>query len=164
MHAPLFATLRKHFPDPERMGIEELYRWIGYPENAVDISFANTGAVRMSLALLGAGFPNPGLFRVKAGRYKGRMLETRQRMLCDFLTRQLEAPEKYSNGQDAEQLIGSRHGIIAFFQLHGPADNPGHMALVERTTWDSFRAGTPGGDRPGGCFWDAVDVWFWPFP
>jgi hypothetical protein len=39
---------------------------IGYPENASNPNFYNTGAIRMSLALLGAGYPDPGVYPIKA--------------------------------------------------------------------------------------------------
>ncbi len=52
-----YAKLRMHFPDTDSVGREELYHWIGYPENITDPNFYNTCAIRMSLALLGAGSP-----------------------------------------------------------------------------------------------------------
>ncbi len=52
-----YAKLRMHFPDTDSVGREELYHWIGYPENITVPNFYNTCAIRMSLALLGAGYP-----------------------------------------------------------------------------------------------------------
>jgi len=87
-----------HFPDTDSVPLEELWRWLGYPENIKDINFSNTCAVRMSLALLGAGFPSPGNYPVKAGKYKGKAIETKQRTLSRWLVRHLGAPEKYKSG------------------------------------------------------------------
>ena len=84
-----FATLRKHFPDTQSITPDELYHWIGYPENIGNPNFLNTCAIRLSLALLGAGFPNPGAWPVKAGKFKGRKIETRQRRLGLWLVGQL---------------------------------------------------------------------------
>jgi hypothetical protein len=54
-----FAVLRMHFPDTDSVSLEELWQWLGYPENIKDINFSNTCAVRMSLALLGARLSKP---------------------------------------------------------------------------------------------------------
>lgn len=55
-----YGNLRMHFPDTDSIGRDELYHWIGYPQKINDPNFYNTCAIRMSLALLGAGYPNPG--------------------------------------------------------------------------------------------------------
>jgi hypothetical protein len=164
MRAPPFAQLRMHFPDTESVGPDELYQWIGYPENIPDINFENTCAIRMSLALMGAGFPNPGTYPIKAGKYKGRMIETRQKKLSTFLVKQLGQPEKFKQGQSAEKGIGSRHGIVSFFQLHGSTDNQGHISIFAKNKWEIFRCGPESDHRPTGCYWSAVEIWFWPFP
>jgi hypothetical protein len=159
-----FAKVRMHFLDPDSVDLDELYQSIGYPENMANANFANTCAVRMSLALLGAGFPNPGHYPVKAGKYKGRMIETQQRKLSNFLARQLGEPEKYKDGQAAQKAIGTRHGIISFFQLHGPSDRQGHIAIVALDKWGYYRCGRENPDSPTSCYWDSVEVWFWPLP
>jgi hypothetical protein len=66
MHKPPYAVLRSKFPDRRSISAEELYVWIGYPaEYAVDTRYANTCAVRMSLALVRCGVPvSPGRMRV----------------------------------------------------------------------------------------------------
>ncbi|MCC6072393.1 T6SS effector amidase Tae4 family protein [Massilia sp. GCM10020059] len=111
MRVPL-ATLRVHFPDKQNVEPEELYHWIGYPENVGNPNFENTCAIRLSLALLGAGYPNPGGWPIKAGKYKGRAIETKQRKLSNWLVRQLGQPEKFKNGLEAESKIGTRRGIV----------------------------------------------------
>lgn len=65
-----FSVVRMHFPDTDNVSREELYRWIGRPENIADANFYNTCAIRMSLALLGAGYPNPGKYPINAGKYR----------------------------------------------------------------------------------------------
>ena len=50
-----YATLRMHFPDTGNVSPDELYQWIGYPENTANPNFRNPCAIRLSLALLGAG-------------------------------------------------------------------------------------------------------------
>ena len=150
-----YEAVRRYFPDNVSISREELYQWIGYPENINDPNFYNTCAIRVSLALLGAGFPSPGTYRVKAGKYKGKMIETRQRLLNNFLVRHLGKPEEYKGGQEAQAKIGARRGLISFFQLNGPTDNQGHIDLVAVDSWGYFRC-------QDGCYWGAVKVWFWP--
>lgn len=157
-----FAVLRMHFPDTDSVSLEELWQWLGYPEHIGNINFSNTCAVRMSMALLGAGFPSPGAYPIKAGKFKGKMIETRQRKLSAWLVRHLGQPGKYKSGIEAQKAIGTKRGIISFFQLHGPTDNQGHIAIVGADKWQTFRCGPEREDSPTGCFWNSVEVWFWP--
>ena len=159
-----FDALRMHFPDTDSVSPDELYQWIGYPENIGNINFRNTCAIRMSVALLGAGFPNPGDWPIKAGKYKGRAIETKQLKLSNWLIRNLGAPEKFKSGSDAEKMIGSRRGIVSFFHLDGPSDPMGHISIVAKNNWYVFRCGSERDDRPTGCYWGASEVWFWPLP
>ncbi|WP_230027817.1 hypothetical protein [Massilia sp. Bi118] len=70
----------------------------------------------------GAGFPNPGTYPIKAGKYRGRMIETGQRRLSNWLVRHLGVPEKFKSGQAAEQAIRTRKGIVSFFSTARPPD------------------------------------------
>jgi hypothetical protein len=157
-----FAALKRHFPDRYNVPSEELYQWIGYPENIGNPYFENTCAIRMSLALLGAGLPNPGTWRLKAGKYKNRMIETKQRKLSNWLVRQLGHPEKFKSGQEAQLKIGTRNGIISFFNLHGPTDNQGHIDIVMIDRWGKYLRCNNDNSDQGACYWDAVEIWFWP--
>lgn len=138
-----YANLRMHFPDTDSVGRDELYHWIGYPENITDPNFYNTCAIRMSLALLGAGYPNPGRWPIKAGKYRGRSIETRQRALSAWLVRQVGQPVKFKSGQEAERTIGSQQGIVSFFSIYGDQNPQGHIAIVSRDRWGRYlRCGT----------------------
>lgn len=108
------------------------------------------------------GFPNPGAWPVLGGNFKGRAVETKQRKLSNWLVRHLGQPEKYKGGPDAKAGIGARHGIVSFFQLHGPADHQGHIDIVMMDRWNKYQRCGSNNDDAGGCYWDAVDVWFWP--
>lgn len=152
-----------HFPDTDSVGREELYHWIGYPENITDPNFYNTCAVRLSLALLGAGYPNPGKWPIKAGKYRGRFIETRQRALSAWLVRQLGQPVKFKSGQEAERAIGSQQGIVSFFSIYGDQNPQGHIAIVSRDRWGRYlRCGNEIGGTATGCYWSSREVWFWP--
>ena len=157
-----FATVKMHFPDRLNVSAEELYHWIGYPENIGNDNFANTCAIRLSLALLGAGFPNPGMWPIRAGKHKNRMIETRQRKLSNWLVRHLGQPEKFKSGHEAKSMIGSRNGIISFFKLNGPTDNQGHIDIVMLDRWGSYLRCNNDNRDQGSCYWGAVEIWFWP--
>ncbi|UVW27775.1 type VI secretion system amidase effector protein Tae4 [Massilia sp. H6] len=158
-----FANLRMHFPDTDNVAREELYQWIGYPENINNPNFYNTCAIRMSLSLLGAGYPNPGNWPIKAGKYKGRCIETRQKKLSAWLIRQIGTPEKFKGGEDAERGIGDRRGIISFFSIYGGSDPQGHIAIVSRDRWGRYlRCGNEIDGTATGCYWLSREVWFWP--
>lgn len=162
MKAP-YATLRMHFPDPDSVDRDELYQWIGHPENISDPGFYNTCAIRMSLALLGAGFPNPGTYPIKAGKYKGRMIETGQRRLSNWLVRHIGKPEEYKSGLEAEKAIEARHGIVSFFSIYGDNNPQGHIAIVSMDRWGKYiRCGHEIDGTATGCYWSSRKVWFWP--
>jgi len=55
MHRPTYIALRSKYPDRRSVSAEELYRWIGYPSYVTDPRYANTCAIRMSLALVRCG-------------------------------------------------------------------------------------------------------------
>jgi hypothetical protein len=157
-----FANLRMHFSDTDSVGRDALYHWIGYSENINDPNFYNTCAIRMSLALLGAGYPNPGQWPVKAGKYKGRAIETQQRRLSTWLTRHVAQPEKFKGGQEAERAIGDRRGIVSFFGIYGDAQPQGHIAIVAKDRWGRYlRCGNEIDGTATGCYWSSREVWFW---
>jgi hypothetical protein len=157
-----FEVLRAHFPDKVNVSVEEIMQWIGHADLIGNANFENTCAIRLSLGLLGAGFPNPGVWPILGGKFKGRAIETKMRKLSTWLTHQLGQPEKYSGGAQAQEKIGMRHGIIAFFQLHGPTDHQGHIDIVMPDRWNRYLHCGNENDYEGGCFWSAVEVWFWP--
>lgn len=94
----------------------------------------------MSLALLGAGYPNPGKWPVKAGKYNGRAIETQQRRLSAWLTRHAAQPEKFKGGQPQ-----------------------GHIAIVTKDRWGKYlRCGNEIDATATSCYWSSREVWFWP--
>ena len=158
-----YGALRNHFPDTQSVSPEELYNWLGYPENVGNPNFLNTCAIRLSLALLGAGFPNPGDWAIKAGKYKGRKIEIRQRKLSHWLVGQLGQPEKYESGREAETAIGARRGIVSFFNIYGDERAQGHIAIVSSDRWGFYiRCGHETDGTATGCYWTSREVWFWP--
>lgn len=158
-----YASVRMHFPDTDNVAREELYQWIGYPENTNNPNFYNTCAIRLSLALLGAGFPNPGAWPIKAGKYKGRAIETRQRKLSNWLVRHLGQPEKFKSGPQAERSIGGQRGIVSFFSIYGDSNPQGHISIVAKDRWGMYlRCGNEIDGMGTGCYWTSRDVWFWP--
>jgi hypothetical protein len=85
---PPYALLRVHFPDPFNVPPEELWRWIGHSDKILDSQWRNTCAVRMSLALLGAGIHLPaGFLKIEAGKYRGEYIEIKQEVLAAYLSK-----------------------------------------------------------------------------
>jgi hypothetical protein len=151
---PLYSVLQRNYPDPRNVPIEELFQWIGHADKLNDANWHNTCAIRVSLALLGAGMIIPGGFlHVKAGKFKDRTLEIGQEALAALLTREWGEPEKFP-GALARESIGHRNGVARFIQLWGPFDPQGHIDLVDAITWNQLAC-------QGTCYWDAVEVWFW---
>ena len=157
MNRPPYALLHRHYPDPASVPAEELWRWIGHPENSHIKDWQNTCAIRISLALQGAGILLPsGFLRVEAGKYKGRKLEIKQAALADFLTREWGEPEKFGAGL-LNFRVGQRRGVIRFLQLWGPYDPQGHIDLIAPDAWQRLLC-------EGHCYLHSVECWFWECP
>lgn len=163
--SPLFSVLKTHHMG-RAVTVPEVYDAIGHPELALDPDWGNTCAIRMSIALVAAGVKirtGPARLRIKAGSaasqalkpFIGEQLEPSQRVLSDFLVRSIGKPEKFRGGPKARNTIAWRRGIASFFQLHGDRDRQGHIDLVSVQDWPSIQCN-------GSCYWDSVEVWFWP--
>lgn len=161
MTKPIYAVLVASYPRKPAHGASgldtaALYESIGHPEYAHNMYMENTCAVRVSLALLGAGVEiTPGHMTVKAGKFAGRRIEQGQARLSEFLRKRLGEPERFASGYQASTRIGQRRGIASFFHLNSGADPQGHIDLVEPATMGELQCA-------GACYWSAAEVWFWP--
>lgn len=154
---PSYALLQLHYPSSQKVKANELFQMIGHPEKAHDPLWQNTCAIRVSLALLGAGVSIPaGFLYVKTGKYKGRSLEIKQEALAAFLEREWGEPEKFATALMKER-VADRCGVIRFLNLWGPYDPQGHIDLVAPDQWNRLMC-------QGSCYPHAVEVWFWPLP
>ncbi|GAB3464497.1 type VI secretion system amidase effector protein Tae4 [Massilia terrae] len=144
-----------HYPDPANVSTDELYKWIGHEEKLQDPRWHNTCAIRVSLALLGAGIPSitSGKTTVMAGKYAGRTIDASQKRLSEWLAKEWGEPEKFGAAL-AFDNIGQRNGVISFYQLWGPFDNQGHIDLVA-PHW-KYRLLCE-----GYCYMQSVECWFW---
>lgn len=155
---PAYALLRKNYPSPKEVQPEQLWGSIGHAEKAADPLWQNTCAIRLSLALLGAGMViQPGFLEVQRGKYAKRMLAITVVALSEFLTSQWGEPERFS-GALAWENIYDRKGVIRFVQLWGPFDPQGHIDLIGPT--EKSRVA----ECAGACFFHSVEVWFWELP
>lgn len=155
---PSYALLRMHFPDPFNVPPEELWRWIGHSEKILAPPWRNTCAIRMSLALHGAGISLPtGYLRVEEGRYRGALLEIKQEALAKHLVTIWGEPDKFGAARLRES-VGERRGVIRFVGLWGPFDPQGHIDLVCHDA--HHRLACEGGH----VYEHAVECWFWECP
>jgi hypothetical protein len=155
---PPYALLRVHFPDPFNVPPEELWRWIGHSDKILDSQWRNTCAVRMSLALLGAGIHLPaGFLKIEAGKYRGEYIEIKQEVLAAYLSKIWGEPEKFGAALLRER-VADRRGVIRFVGLWGPFDSQGHIDLVCHD--EHHRLACEGGH----VYLHAVECWFWECP
>lgn len=151
---PLFAVLKANHMGRTILPAQ-VYEAIGHLGLEEKPEWANTCAVRMSVALIAAGVKiRPGRLRIRAGRFKDEMVEPGQRRLSEFLVTEIGQPERYKGGANGHNAIAWRTGIVSFFQIHG-GGNQGHIDLVSVQEWPDLLCN-------GSCYWDSVDVWFWP--
>lgn len=152
---PAFSLLRAHHMG-RTVTAAQVYEAIGHPSSmASDPVWQNTCAIRMSVALIGAGMAiRPGRLKIRDGPFKGKMVEPGQHRLSEYLAREIGTPQRFKGGDAAMHGIGSQNGIISFFQIAGPTSRQGHIYLVSPNLWHGLICN-------GFCYWGAVDVWFW---
>jgi hypothetical protein len=158
MKPPPYVLLRMNYPDPFNVPPEELWRWIGHSEKILDSAWRNTCAIRMSLALLGAGIYLPhGFLTVQAGKYRGQPIEIKQEVLANQLVRIWGEPEKFGAAL-LHESVGDRRGVIRFVGLWGPFDPQGHIDLMSHDV--HHRVACEGSH----VYQHAVECWFWECP
>jgi len=151
-----FSVLYANYPTKKTVTPRALYESIGHPEKLSIPGWENTCAVWVSVALVKSGVAiSPGYLSIKANKHKGARIESRQRQLSEFLIKKWGQPEKYAGGPAAKKGIGTRRGVISFFNLWGATDPQGHIDLVSPGEWNELQCVSD-------CFWRAVEVWFWP--
>jgi hypothetical protein len=152
---PHFQTLKKHYPRREDVTRPDLFKSIGWQDLINDANYANTCAIRMSLALLRCGVNVPGRMRINDGPFKGKLIEPGQAKLSAILSRTafLGAPERYDRSH-AARSIGGRSGIVSFFRLTRDYTG-GHIDIVSPSTGGIQTCGSD-------CYWTSREIWFWP--
>lgn len=153
-----FAAVRGNFYPATSVKRETLFREIGWSDLTDNKAYWDTCAIRMCLALIKSGMTIPGRMPINAGTYKGKLIEPGQKALSEILSRRhvLGKPEVFKT-VDAENEIGSRHGIVSFFKIpsdSGADTNQGHIDLVRFES--NFRTCS------SACYFAARQVWFWP--
>mgnify|MGYP000710495154 CR=1 FL=1 len=152
---PAFTNVRNNFSSARVVRQPELFAELGWNDLTGKPAYENTCAIRMSLALIKSGITIPGRMRIKAGKYKGKLIEPGQAKLAAILARPtlFGAPEKFAMAE-AEQGVASRQGIVSFFDVNPMVQTPqGHIDIVYPSA----------GLRTCGtiCFWLANELWFW---
>lgn len=155
---PSFYAVSQAYPRKPEYQKAQLFHMIGWDDLINNGNYDNTCAIRVNIALASAGMLIPGRMRIKAGKLKGRSIEPGQGRLAHLLTRpsMLGAPEIFRGNNEARKGIGSRKGVIAFWNLYStPTNGQGHIDLVSPAE---------GGFNlcAGACYFDAKEIWFWP--
>lgn len=154
-----FEALKKYHYSSQRgqsnyLGGEDLYSTIGYNiDNLVkqNPGYENTCAVRLSLALLAMNVKFEGRLKIKAGPYKGKMIEPGAKLLADQLRLALGKPQIFREPDKLKTQIWHQRGIIFFSKIVGYGG--GHIDLIE-----------PDNANPvchSNCYFTCEEVWFW---
>lgn len=155
---PFFYVLSKNYPSKHDVTKEALFKEIGWDDLINNGNYADTCAIRVSVALIKSGIFIAGRMAIKKGPHKGKLIEPGQGNLSHLLARasQFGEPEKYKGGAAGEQGIGTRQGIVSFWRLHPEyGDRQGHIDIVSPALGGVLRCG-------GACYWGSGEVWFWP--
>lgn len=137
---------------------EDVYKSIGYDMEQLkkqNPGYANTCAVRLSLALLKSGMTFNGRLKIKDGPHKGKMIEPGAKLLADQLARpQALGKPELIDPKDAMARLKGKKGVILFWKITGY--DGGHIDLIEpaQTTQVCHSA----------CYFSSKEIWFWPLP
>ncbi|MGO4765323.1 T6SS effector amidase Tae4 family protein [Cupriavidus sp. 2KB_3] len=151
---PAFMAVQSNYQSRKTVIKEQLFAEIGWEDLIPKPEYNNTCAIRVSLALIKCGFTLNGRIAIKKGKYKGKLIEPGQAKLARMLAeRQYLGPPEIFPRDDALRSIGSRRGVIAFWNI--PDYMSGRGGHIDIVTGAYQACGST-------CFWDATTIWFWP--
>ena len=123
--APLCrAWQATHAVRPQTLGA-----WVGDIARSSDV---DTGAVRLSLALLDCGIAPRGQHIVRNGQHEGKRIEATAHRLAAWLAERHGAAKEFDHtgsGPDAPAALIGQRGIVAFLR-HG-ATPGGHISVLD---------------------------------
>jgi len=157
LNPPPFDVLWTNYSSNKIIKQPELFREIGWDDLIDNDVYANTCAIRVSLALIKSGVTIPDArMRIKAGTHRGKRIEPGQSKLSHILAKRsmLGQPEKFKTGE-YESGIGTRSGIVSFFHLVPGVYENGHIDLVIPQAGGAKKCASQ-------CWWSSREVWFWP--
>lgn len=155
-----YNTLRSNYPSSNLRSTAyvsqaDLFREIGWDDFIGNSHYANTCAIRVSLALVRSGVTiSPKSHSLLAGPHKGKGVQVNMSRLAELLARPnyFGAYETLTGGTISSARL-SRQGVIAFHRIPGYLGG-GHIDLIDnRTTADVCSSQ---------CYFQAEEIWFWP--
>lgn len=152
---PAFASLLQHYPPTVTLDRDKLLVFIGWADVLKNPAFRDTCAIRMSIALGGAGVALPGArMRVNAGPRKGLRIEPGQAKLSRILRSRWGEPEVYRAPESFAEKIGERKGVVSFFRIRGGLTEGGHIDLYKPGLQSATNCAMS-------CYFSAAEAWFW---
>lgn len=158
---PLFSQLKQNhyssnYSSAAYLSAEELYAEIGYDVQALmkeNTGYANTCAVRMSLALIKSGVRFKGRLPIKEGVYKGRTIEPGAKLLADQLQKSTTFGKAvvFLDTKEAEKWIKKKKGAVFFNKI--THYDGGHIDLIEPENAALL--------CHSHCYFNCKEVWFW---
>jgi hypothetical protein len=159
---PAYSTLKSHhnssdYNNSSYVSAQTLYEGIGYKLDQLleqNPGYANTCAVRMSLALLKSGVTFGGRLKIKAGDHAGKLIEPGAKLLADQLARPsvFGAPQTFSSPATAQTRLAGKQGVVLFWKIDGYGG--GHIDLIESSN-SALLCNSH-------CYFSCKEVWFWP--
>ena len=134
MNRVSYDALQANYPRKPEISGDALYESIGHPEYAHNAYMENTCAVRVSMALVGAGVRiAPGHMNIKAGKFKGKRLEQGQARLSELLARIWGVPERMPTRLESRSV---RAAALSAFSSYS-----GQPTRKATSTWSRQRNG-----------------------
>ena len=107
---PAFIKLRDNYASVAAVDQAALFREIGWEDLIGKDSFANTCAIRVSLALIKAGVKVKGRMAIRRGPFKGALIEPGQAKLAHMLASpsMFGVPEKFAAMRPSKASASAR--------------------------------------------------------
>lgn len=157
---PSYGQLKKNYYSSNELEDNfvsgaSLYSEIGYSHDALikqNPAYVNTCATRVSLALLKSGVSFIGRLPVKAGKHKGKKVETGAKLLADqlMMPHVFGRPEIYQPS-DFLSSINGKKGVVFFWKITGYGG--GHIDLIEVSNSVAVCNSS--------CYFNSKEIWFW---
>ncbi|MFV0491045.1 MAG: type VI secretion system amidase effector protein Tae4 [Pseudorhodobacter sp.] len=155
-----YDTLKSHYPSSNTRSAAyvsqgDLFREIGWEDFIGNPNYANTCAIRVSLALVRSGVTiSPKSHNLLDGDHKGKGVEVNMARLARLLERPNYLGDyEVLSGDSLSTALETRQGIIAFHGIPGFSGG-GHIDLIDNHSTADVCASS--------CYFGSNEVWFWP--
>lgn len=115
---PPFSILSSHYPGNKTVSREALFQELGWQDLIQNPSYANTCAIRISVALVKSGITLRGGLVIQKGPHRGRRIEAGQARLAKMLAEPAYFGNSARRRRDRHRLQKGHGGLLEHSGIH----------------------------------------------